>query len=319
MPYPNFVGNFRHIHSVLRDKEGYMVYSEMIDNKIYYRKTNLLDLENVKPDQTGRRGFNISRDILILKKHVIDNEFKGELFQYCIHQENQKLLPISEYTINRNTKAPHKLRQDGHPLQPYCKESKKLYVNSRHNKLRTKDQLLEGTYGARTRGIVTAVLGNSPKISLIEIFKKFNNCCYNCSKPININDTKLYQIDHFMPACGYWPLTQDTATLLCRKCNQSKKDHHPFVFYSQEKFEFLKNQQKNVDVVIDSNYILNDNMLIDFDKNFDIIIDRWEKINRNKLSFKKYILKEIKRIKRLDVHKKHTNLLNNLKKYEQSI
>ena len=60
-------------------------------------------------------------------------------------------------------------------------------------------------------------------------------------------------------------------------------------------------------------------MLIDFDKNFDIIIDRWEKINRNKLSFKKYILKEIKRIKRLDVYKKHTNLLNNLKKYEQSI
>ena len=319
MPYPDFTGDFRHIHSVLRDKEGYMVYSEIIDNKIYYRKTDLLDLENVNPDQSGRRGFNIQRDISTLKQRTIENDFKGELYQYCIHQENQKLLPISEYTINRNTKAPHKLNKEGHPIQPYCKESKKLYVNSRHNKLRTKDQLLEGTYGARTRGIVTAVLGNSPKISVDEIFKKFNNCCYNCLKLINIIDRKSYQIDHFMPACGYWPLTQDNATLLCKKCNQSKKDHHPFVFYSKEKFEFLKSKQINVDSIVNSNYILNDNMLIDFDKNFDIIIDRWEKINRNKLSFKKYILKEIKRIKRLDVYKKHTNLLNNLKKYEQSI
>ena len=276
-------------------------------------------MENVNPDQSGRRGFNIQRDISTLKQRTIENDFKGELYQYCIHQENQKLLPISEYTINRNTKAPHKLNKEGHPIQPYCKESKKLYVNSRHNKLRTKDQLLEGTYGARTRGIVTAVLGNSPKISVDEIFKKFNNCCYNCLKLINIIDRKSYQIDHFMPACGYWPLTQDNATLLCKKCNQSKKDHHPFVFYSKEKFEFLKSKQINVDSIVNSNYILNDNMLIDFDKNFDIIIDRWEKINRNKLSFKKYILKEIKRIKRLDVYKKHTNLLNNLKKYEQSI
>ena len=92
MPYPDFTGDFRHIHSVLRDKEGYMVYSEIIDNKIYYRKTDLLDLENVNPDQSGRRGFNIQRDISTLKQRTIENDFKGELYQYCIHQENQKLL-----------------------------------------------------------------------------------------------------------------------------------------------------------------------------------------------------------------------------------
>jgi len=319
MDYPDFTGKFRHIHSILRDNEGYMVYSEVVDGKIYYRKTNLFDLNTVEPDRTGRRGFNISRDISVLQQNVIDYDFKGELFQYCIHQITQKLLPISEYTINRNTKAPHKLSQDGHPLQPYCKESKQLYVNSRHNKLRTKDQLLEGSYGSRTRGIVTAILGNPPKISIEEIFNKFDSCCFKCSKPINIKERKSYQIDHFMPACGYWPLTQENATLLCKDCNQSKKDHHPSAFYSKEKFELLKNMQINNMLVENSNYILNDDILIDFHKNFDIIIERWEKINRNKTSFKKYILKEIKRIKRLDVFKKHTNLLINLIKYEQSI
>jgi 5-methylcytosine-specific restriction endonuclease McrA len=317
--YPNFTNKFRHIHSVLRDEEGYMVYSEMIDGKIYYRKTDLLDLENVKADKSGRRGFNVPRDIPKLKKHIINDDFKGELYQYCIHQENQKLLPISEYTINRNTKAPHKLRQDGHPLQPYCKESKQLYVNSRHNKLRTKDQLLEGTYGSRTRGIVTAILGNPPNISINEIFEKFNNCCFKCSKPIDINDRKSYQIDHFMPASGYWPLIQDNATLLCKDCNQSKKDNHPSVFYSKEKFEILTKKLIKIENIEDSNYILNDKILVDFDQNFDIIISRWEKINRNKISFKKYINKEIKRIEKLDCYKKHTNLLKKLKKYEESI
>jgi len=319
MDYPDFTGKFRHIHSILRDNEGYMVYSEVVDGKIYYRKTNLSDLNTVEPDRTGRRGFNISRDISVLQQNVIDYDFKGELFQYCIHQITQKLLPISEYTINRNTKAPHKLRQDGYPLQPYCKESKKLYVNSRHNKLRTKDQLLEGTYGSRTRGIVTAILGNPPKISINQIFEKFNNCCFKCSKPIDINNRKYYQIDHFMPASGYWPLTQDNATLLCKDCNQSKKDNHPSVFYSKEKFEILTKKLIKIENIEDSNYILNDKILVDFNQNFDIIISRWEQINRNKISFKKYINKEIKRIKKLDCYKKHTNLLEKLKKYEESI
>lgn len=319
MPYPNFTGKFRHVHSVLRDREGYMVYSEIIDGKICYRKTNLLDLDYITPDKNGKRGFNSKRDLPILKNHVVDEKFQGPLFQYCIHQENQKLLNITEFTINRNTVAPHKVNQEGHPIQPYCKESKKLYVNSRHNKLRTNDQLLEGTYGSRTRGIVTSILGKSPKISIEKIFLMFDNCCVKCSKTIDINDRKTFQIDHFMPASGYWPLTQENATLLCKKCNQSKKDHHPSFFYSKEKFEFLfKNLFKNV-LILEFDYILNDDILIDFDKNFDTIISRWETINRNKISFKKYVCKEIKRLTRLDVHQRHTSLIDKLKKYEETI
>ena len=65
--YPNFSNIKREVTSVLRDIDGFMVFSEMINGQLFYRKTNLKDI-NIKPDKTGRRRFNKGKH---LSKHII--------------------------------------------------------------------------------------------------------------------------------------------------------------------------------------------------------------------------------------------------------
>lgn len=317
--YPNYTGKHREVTSVLRSEDGCMVFSEKNENgKIVYRKTNLKDL-NIKPNKTGRRGFNSGRDLQLLKNNVVDYDYTGKLFMYCIHQEDQKLLPISEFSFNRT--YPHmivnQLRQS---VQPFCKESKQKFVNGPSNKLRSSTQMREGSQGSRTRGLLTALCNETKMPTDEEIFQKFNSRCFKTGKILDINDRSSWQIDHLMPASGYNPLNYNTATLLSKDANQEKNDRHPLDFYGKKKLEKLCSIL-NFDIhqIDDINYVLNDKVLNYFSKNFEDVMIKWSQINRNKKSFSKYIIKEVARIEKKDIYGKHKELITKLKDYENKI
>jgi hypothetical protein len=123
-----------------------------------------------------------------------------------------------------------------------------------------------------------------------------------------------------MPASGYWPLNKNTATLLSKDVNQSKNDKHPITFYGIEKtIELCKILNFPFETINDERYILNDDVLFYFDTHFDNVIKKWFQICRNKISFKRYLNKEIKRIVRLDNYNKHSELIEKLKKHERTM
>lgn len=316
VPKPNYSDKYREVHGVLRNIEGYMVFSELENGNVVYMLTNIKDL-NITPDKIGRREFN-KRWLVYLKQNVVDTNYLGDLFMYCTHQKDQILLPISEFTINRGNKQYHRVNLDGHTYQPYCRESKKLYQNNVGNKMRNKDQLLEGSQGSRTRGLLTSMCysGVSKCPSIEEIFKKFDSKCFKTGEKLNINDRDSYEIDHLMPASGYFPLNNQTATLLSSNANQAKNDIHPKKFYGEEKCKELCEILKYpFDKISDENYTLNDEVLYYFNDNFESVIKTWENKNRNKNSFFKYVIKETKRIIKKDIYNKHLQLILKLKNY----
>ena len=317
---PNYSGINREIHGVLRDFDSNMVFSEIENGKVFYRQTNIKDLP-IKPNNLdGRRGFHSGVWLKVLKNNVVNSNYIGPLFMYDIHLPIQNLIPIDEYTINRNIKQPHRVKKDGIPIQPYCKESKKLYQNAPGNKLRTKNQLFEGSVGSRTRALTTALFYNEECPTINEVFNKFDKKCFCCGESLDINVRKSYQIDHFMPACGYWPLNHETATLLCFRCNQKKKDHHPLKFYGIDNYKKIVGILNfNILLLPKNDYILNDKVLFFWESNFEKIMEKWGNINRNKKSFKKYVESETNRIIRLDTYQKHTYLIEKLKEYGKKI
>ena len=296
-----------------------MVFSVIENGNVIYKLTDVLDLP-IKPNNIGRREFN-KKWLIFLESHVVDSNYIGDLFMYCTHQEDQKLLPINEYTINRNTKQFHRLNKDGLPIQPYCKESKKLYQNGHGNKMRTSEQYVESSQSSRTRGLLTSLCCDTSLSSIKVIFAKYGGRCFATGKILDINERASYQIDHMMAASGYHPLNNKNVVLLSTDANQEKNDQHPIKFFGIEKFKelcgLLGINPKDYE---DENYILNDNVLYYFNNNFDNVIYEWHfKINRNKDSFKKYLNKEISRIAKKDIYNRHTSLLNKMKEYEKKI
>lgn len=318
--YPSFDGVYREITSVLRDSEGCMVYSDIENGVVKYRKTCIKDL-NIQSDDTGRRRFNRTRDIPKLREHVVQYEYNGPLFMYCVHEILQVLRPVTDFSYNRT--YPHLIVDKfERSIQPFCKESKQKYVNGPSNQKRTQTQLLEGSQGSRTRGLITLLSEDEiGKLDMSRIFNLFQHKCYKCDRSINICKRQTYQIDHMMPASGYWSLNNHTATLLCIDCNQRKKHMHPIMFYGSEKtknlcdllgFEYSK--------IEDETNILNDEVLFYFNTEFDIIIKNWiNQIRKRRDTFKTYLDKEVKRIKRFDLHNKHNTLITKLSNYAKTL
>jgi 5-methylcytosine-specific restriction endonuclease McrA len=314
---PNYVGKYRHIHGVLRDSNGYMVFSEKTNSGIVYKLTSITDL-SIKPNNEGKREFN-KKWVSELQKNVVNENYVGDLFMYDIHLPNQLLIPIAEFTINKNNTQYYRLNKDGFPYQPYCKDSKRKYQNSQGNKLRTSEQFVESAIGSRSRGLLTALIEKNERIDFDYLFNLFSNKCFNCSRCIERKNRSSYEIDHMMPASGYWPLNKQNTTLLCFDCNQSKTNKHPISFYGYDKFIKLCNLTEfDFNKVIDG-YLLNDDILKYFEEYFDDTILKWQSLNRNKKSYKKYILKETKRINSLDIYNKHKLLIEKLKTYAKTI
>ncbi len=117
--------------------------------------------------------------------------------------------------------------------QAECKACKGA-INANLNKLRTKEQLWEGTIGRRIGDLLSRT---NEKANPKEVFDRFNGKCFKCgehSKPLNYKDGKSYHIDHIMPSKYFWPLTTENAALLCRDHNEAKSGKWPSEFYTDK-------------------------------------------------------------------------------------
>lgn len=290
---------YREISSVFRDKDGNMCFSEEVDNIFYIRKTNIKDIPEIKSNCNGQRGFKKRFIDSLFKNNLVDQDFQGELFMYCIHCEEQTLKPISNFTSNKIT--PH-LRPNKKLFgtQPFCKDCKRKYVNSgpAGNKSRTKDQHLEDLASRFRQKLIVSTLGKE-KISYEEIYKKFNGCCFKCLKSLSIEDTKSKQLDHTLPHSYWWPYTTQNATLLCRDCNQAKKDKWPSLFYTKEELEKLSLLTGiELSLLTKDEPCFNLDLIEKLEKDLDNVLKKCEDRFRKKSldSFYKKLTKESKRL-----------------------
>lgn len=147
---------------------------------------------------------------------------KAAKFKYCI--VCYTLQPLENFSI-------HHSRKSGR--QGECKTCKTKY-NSIKNQTRIADQFTESS---QKRRLYTELSGTE-KINRTVIFSKFNNQCFNCGRKFS-KKSLLPHLDHTLPNKYLWPLTTDSATLLCSKCNLDKADRWPSEFYTDAQLKSL--------------------------------------------------------------------------------
>ena len=74
------------------------------------------------------------------------------------------------------------------------------------------------------------------KHKLLEIYSKFNSCCFNCGDSNNIC------IDHHWPKSFGTILKLNNAVLLCNSCNAKKENKEPSIFYTPKQLSMLYTQ-----------------------------------------------------------------------------
>jgi hypothetical protein len=234
--YPTYVGQHREINSLLRDKIGRIikpVYT--LDGEfVKYQLTDIKDSNLIKPDKNGKRGTGVSRFLkTITEDNIIEDNYTGDLYLYCIHCPKQELKPVDEFTTNRTQKTT--ICHDGLCRQSFCKGCKKTYVNNGKagNSTRTSDQFLEDC-GARLRGITFKVLNEKNKVDYKKLWNKYNGKCFKCDISIPFENTGDKGLDHTLPHSLYWNFSTEDSTLLCTGCNGSKNNKWPSEFYTEE-------------------------------------------------------------------------------------
>lgn len=310
---------YRQVSSVLRDIDGNMCFSEEENGKLYIRKTSIKDISLIKPNKNGQRGFKKIYIESVLRPNITNKDFKEPLFMYCIHEVNQKLRPVGDFTTNKM--YPHlRPSEKIFGLQPFCKESKRKYVNNGKagNSSRTKDQHLEDVGSRFRQKLIVSALGYTPKISYKDIYKKYDGCCFKCKKEIPFNRTDLKGLDHTLPHAYWWPYTTENATLLCTNCNQAKKDKWPSYFYTIEELKELS-KLTNIDFNILSSKtpLFNMDFIEKVDYSFDKIMSLCESRFRNRkspLNFLKKLYKESNRLKSTN-NSKIQKLADKIEKY----
>ena len=108
--------------------------------------------------------------------------------------------------------------------QGECRSCKTAY-NEIKNKTRIAAQHREASQRRRLLGLLS---GETTRINLDEIRERFNYKCFACGTAI---DERNEAIDHTLPVRLLWPLTTETATLLCKTCNGQKGVSWPSEFY----------------------------------------------------------------------------------------
>ncbi|WP_017295244.1 hypothetical protein [Geminocystis herdmanii] len=85
-----------------------------------------------------------------------------------------------------------------------------------------------------------SIISGSQKLNSEEVLKKYHYKCFKCGKDLhNVNSEQERPLDHPLPIYYLYPLTTETATLLCRNCNGKKRAKWPSAFYSEDKVREL--------------------------------------------------------------------------------
>ena len=129
----------------------------------------------------------------------------------------------------------HRARSSGR--QGECRLCKRKY-NGIKNQSRIRDQHREA---AQRRRLYGRLGGGSLNIDSRQVFDRFDGRCFNCARTLTHDDSGRgdYNIDHTLPASLLWPVTTETGTLLCPRCNNEKHDRWPSEYYAEEKLRRL--------------------------------------------------------------------------------
>ncbi|MEA5533160.1 hypothetical protein [Crocosphaera sp. XPORK-15E] len=195
-------------------------YFHVSGNESKFYDYELLRLDQDKnPIETIETGeFTILHDDYI-------NESQD--YKYCIVCNTIKPVVLFDQHQSRNSSR-----------QGECRLCKKVY-NSIKNQTRISDQHREASQNRRLYSIISG----SQKINSEEIFEKYKHKCFNCEKDLHkVESEKERPLDHSIPVYYLYPLTTETATLLCQECNSKKTNKWPSAFYSDQKLKQLSIQ-----------------------------------------------------------------------------
>jgi hypothetical protein len=147
---------------------------------------------------------------------------EAERYKYCIICNTLKPLSSFDQHGARNTQR-----------QGECRLCKRVY-NSIKNQTRTSDQHREAAQKRR----MYLDLSGSPHIDSLAIFQRFGHRCFKCGRDLSGIDAAA-DLDHTLPALYLWPLTTESATLLCRSDNSEKAGKWPNAFYNDAQLRRL--------------------------------------------------------------------------------
>ena len=160
-------------------------------------------------------------------------------------------------------------------------------INSILNDLRTVEQLRESSIRRRIADLFVA--DQNETINIQDLFARFEGKCFKTGKPLDINKTGSWHIDHILPSKYLYPLTVRNAALLSAEANSNKRDRWPSEFYTnQELVELSRITGAPLELIASTTPIINTN--IDVNKG----IDKYLNV-RNSSDLPKRII-EIKRI-----------------------
>ncbi|MBA88956.1 MAG: hypothetical protein CMB16_06805 [Euryarchaeota archaeon] len=219
---------------------------------------------------TRKRYTKVGRKGGYQKIHYVE----GVAHKFCSNPNGTcpKLKPLSEFNRRSSAKTGH---------QDDCRECQNIR-NRATNPDRLREQLIEGSTNRRLRGLVTR--GKDEKLDIKAIFKRFENKCFNCDEELDINAEKgsgEYELDHTCSIYYWWPLTTNTATLLCgkgkNKCNGKKNRKWPSEFYNKEKLRSLS-ELTGIDLeIISGGPVMCPDTVETFTSNMEKFISQWKK------------------------------------------
>jgi hypothetical protein len=166
-------------------------------------------------------------------KYVNQEEviLRASRWKYC--RVCEWLQPLENFHRHKPTSSSFR---SGRQLE--CATCKNLLINPTLNPLRTSDQFRESSQRRRLYKLVSGEIG---KINGRQVFEKFEGRCFNCGKNLHYREkgVREWTLDHTLPVKYLWPVTTQTATLLCNECNNLKHEKWPSEFYNKNKLREL--------------------------------------------------------------------------------
>lgn len=173
---------------------------------------------------------------------IVTNSRTKLKLKYCSLCDRQ--LPACEFGGEVLAFHRHKPQGNGSFRSGYqqeCRACKNRNINRKLNPKRTPDQFFESSLLHRERQMfleepeIFDTINRKYKNNFLGfkafIWEKFNKRCFNCGKPLKLNEVEL---DHTRPLSLFWALDEH-ATSLCGTCNNAKRGRSPADFYSKEK------------------------------------------------------------------------------------
>ncbi|MCR6650024.1 MAG: hypothetical protein NVV73_00375 [Cellvibrionaceae bacterium] len=161
---------------------------------------------------------------------LLHDDYVGESkeYKYCI--VCGALKPFELFDV-------HGSRQTGR--QGECRLCKQVY-NGIKNQTRLTEQHREASQKRR----LYTHFEDREKMDVAIIYARFGNCCFKCGTDLSSDLTagaakKEGNLDHTLPVFYLWPLTTDSATLLCREHNGEKAEKWPGAYYTDAELRRL--------------------------------------------------------------------------------